>query len=259
MKKLFIVLCFCFSYSLGQETLESVRRQTKAVEVETAREAKLHDEEKKRHADFIETGRKKVLALNAQNQSLRAEMDSMKTELTRLQEARQKTLSTARWYDSKKIKYQESLALAIDSLKPILELDFPYKVDDAVNDISEIASQLKKGHIAPTDALARTIEVFLDRIRLGYTTEVWKGSLALETRSIPGTFMRYGAVASVFMSLDGSEVFWLSRSKTDGYVWQEEAQDMELRSILKEVLKVAEGKTAPKIVQIPVYLKKEGL
>ena len=258
MKKLFFVLCLCFSYSIGQETVESVRRQAKAVEAETAREVKLHDEEKKRHADFIEVGRKKVIALNAQNQSLRAEMDSMKTELVRLQDARQKTLSTARFYDTKKVKYQESLALAIDSLKPLLQSDFPYKIDEAVNSISEISSQLKKGHIAPTDAFARTTEVFLDRIRIGYTTEVWKGSLAFEARSIPGTFMRYGAVASVFVSLDGNEVFWLSRSKDNGYVWQEASQNMEMRSILKEVLKVAEGKTAPKIVQIPVYLKKVG-
>ena len=51
----------------AQETVESVRRQIKAVEAETAREKSMHDAEKKRHAEFVEVGRKKVQNLSAQN------------------------------------------------------------------------------------------------------------------------------------------------------------------------------------------------
>jgi len=256
MKKLFFICVMAISYTMGQESVESVRRQIKAVQAETAREVNLHNEEKKRHSDFIEVGRKKVVALNSQNQSLKAEMDSMKVELSRLKEARQKALSSSRFYENKKIKYQEALALAIDSLQHLFQTDFPYKNEDAVNSVSEIAAQLKKAHISSSDALARTVEVFLERIRMGYTTEVWKGSLPLSTRTVHGTYMRYGAVASIFVSLDGQEVFWLTRSPENNYSWKEASQDMEMRTIIKEALKVAEGKTTPKIVPIPVYLKR---
>jgi len=259
MKKLFLICIIVVSYAMGQETVESVRRQIKAVEAETAREVNLHNEEKKRHSDFIEVGRKKVVALNSQNQSLKMEMDSMKVELSRLKEARQKALSTSKYYENKKAKYQESLALVIDSLQYLFVIDFPYKNDEAITSVSEIASQLKKGHISTADAIARTVEVFLERIRMGYTTEVWKGSLAVDSRTIHGTYMRYGAVASIFVSLDGQDVFWLSRSSENTYVWKNVSEDIEMRSIIKEALKVAEGKTAPKIVPIPVYLKKGAL
>ena len=59
-----------------------------------------------------------------------------------------------------------------------------------------------------------------------------------------------------FVSLDGQEVFWLTRSPENNYSWKEASQDMEMRTIIKEALKVAEGKTTPKIVPIPVYLKR---
>ena len=43
-----------------------MRKQIKAVLAETAKEVNLHNEEKKRHSDFIEVGRKSV-ALNSQS------------------------------------------------------------------------------------------------------------------------------------------------------------------------------------------------
>lgn len=259
MKKLFFICFIVVSYAMGQETVESIRRQIKAVEAEATKEVKLHNEEKKRHADFIEVGRKKVVALNSQNQSLKVEMDSMRTELSRLKDARQKALSVSRFYENKRIKYQESLALAIDSLQYLFKSDFPYKNEEAMTSISEIASQLKKGHISSADALARTVEVFLDRIRMGYSTEVWKGSLVINSQTIHGTYMRYGTVASIFVSLDGQSVFWLAQSPEKEYVWRDVSENMEMRSMLKDALKVAEGKTAPKIVPVPVYLRRGDL
>jgi len=244
--------------SFAQETVESVRRQIKAVEAETVREKNLHDAEKKRHAEFIEVGRKKVQALSSQNRTLKAEIDSLKAELGRLSEMRKKTAGTVRWYESRKGKYAESLAKVIDSLVPVFESDFPYRNEETVKSVQEIASQLHKGLIEADDGLNRTLEVFYDRIRLGYTTEVYKGFLQVDARSVPGTFLRYGAVSSVFVSNDGNDVLWLSRTGDGGYSWQNVSDDIVMRTALKDVMKVAEGKTAPRLVTIPVALPKEG-
>lgn len=241
----------------AQETVESVRRQIKAVEAETAREKSLHDAEKKRHAEFVEVGRKKVQAISSQTKFITAEIDSLKAELKHISDARQKTMGSIKWFESRKAKYNESLALVIDSLVPVFESDFPYRNDEVVSSVKEIADQLHKGVIEADDALNRTLEVFYDRIRLGYTTEVWKGFLQVDARNVPGTYLRYGAVASVFVGNDGNDVLWLSRTEDGGYVWKNVSDDLAMRAALKDVMKVAEGKTAPKLVTIPVALPKE--
>lgn len=245
------------SLSFAQETVESVKKQILAVEKETKREKSLHEAEKKRHEEFIAAGKQKVIALNSQNKALRAELDSMKAEISKLSTARNKASSTVRWYEGKKAKYRDELAKLIESLIPLVETDFPYRNSEAATSLKEIAEQLAKAVISPDDALGRALEIFTDRIKLGYTTEVWKGSLPIENREINGTFMRYGAVASLFISTDGNEVFWLSESNENGYAWENVSANMEMRTLLKDALKVAEGKTAPRLVLIPVSLPKE--
>jgi len=262
MKFPFMNLLVCIGLAAvlcgAQETVESVRRQIKAVEAETAREKNMHDAEKKRHAEFVEVGRKKVQAISAQSKSLKAEMDSLKAELAHISEVRQKTMGTIRWYESRKAKYNESFAKVIDSLVPVFESDFPYRNEETVKSVKEIAEQLHKGVIEADDALNRTLEVFYDRIRLGYTTEVWKGFLQVDARSVPGTYLRYGAVASIFVSNDGNDVLWLARTADGGYSWKNVSDDLAMRTVLKDVMKVAEGKTAPRLVTIPVAFPKEG-
>ncbi|SHJ38672.1 DUF3450 family protein [Fibrobacter sp. UWP2] len=255
--KVFLCLGLASVMAAAQETVESVRRQIKAVEAETAREKSLHDAEKKRHAEFVEVGRKKVQALSSQNKTLKAEIDSLKAELNHISEARQKTLGTVKWFENRKAKYNESFAKVIDSLVPVFESDFPYRNEETVNSVKEIADQLHKGVIEADDALNRTLEVFYDRIRLGYTTEVWKGFLQVDARNVPGTYLRYGAVASVFVSNDGNDVLWLSHTADGGYAWKNVSDDLAMRTVLKDVMKVAEGKTAPRLVMIPVSIPKE--
>ena len=229
----------------AQESVESVRRQIKAVEAETAREKNMHDAEKKRHAEFVEVGRKKVQALSSQNKTLKAEIDSLKAELGHIAEVRQKTMGTIRWYESRKAKYNESFAKVIDSLVPVFESDFPYRNEETVKSVREIAEQLHKGVIEADDAL-------------NHTTEVYKGFLQVDARSVPGTYLRYGAVASVFVSNDGNDVLWLARTADGGYSWKNVSDDLAMRTVLKDVMKVAEGKTAPRLVTIPVAFPKEG-
>ena len=259
VQKLFLCLCLSSIFAFAQETVELVRRQIKAVELETSREKSLHDAEKKRHTEFIEVGRKKVQALSAQNKALLAEIDSLKAEIKNLDDARQKTTGTIHWYESRKQKYQESLAKVIDSLAPAFEADFPYKNEEVVKSLHEIAEQLAKGFVNADDAINRTLEIYYDRIRLGYTTEVYKGFLQVNARNVPGTFLRYGAVASVFVSNDGNDVLWLQRTADGGFAWNNVSEDFAMRTALKDVMKVAEGKTAPRLVTIPVSIPKEGL
>ena len=111
-------------------TLQTVLRQMMAEAPD-----RLHEAEKKRHAEFVEVGRKKVQNLSAQNKALKAEIDSLNVELKKISAARGKTNSSIRFFEGKKTKYADSLAMVIDSLVPFFETDFPYRTDEAVKNI----------------------------------------------------------------------------------------------------------------------------
>jgi hypothetical protein len=258
MKK-FLPLFFLLSLGVtfAAETVDGVRRQIKAVNEETAREKKLHADEKKRHEDFIKSGRDKVVSLNNQKKSLRTEIETMKAELARLNEARNKSAGVAHWYEARKQKYAQDLAKVIEGLVPYFEADFPYRATETAESLKEMASELRKGVIAPDDALGRVLEVFMERIRMGYTTESWDGYLTdAETgKQMQGKYFRYGAVAAIFESADQTEYYWLDHVN-GAYNWKKVPASLELRAQVKDAFRVAEGKAAPHIVRVPVPAEK---
>jgi hypothetical protein len=251
MKFSVLFLMACAAFAFAQETVESVRRETKAVEAQTVREKDLTAQEAKRHAAFVENSKAKAASLGTQEKALKAQIDSLRAETASLKSAKQKAEGTAKWYTNRKTRYGEQLAQILDSLAPSLEADFPYKNAEAATAIRETASKLRKGLSTPEDAIAAVCEILLDRIRLGYTTETWSGYLPVEGRSVAGKFLRFGAVASVFVGQSGDEVYWLAQDST-GYAWLSAGDNLELRASLKDALKVAEGKSVPRLVEVPI-------
>ena len=98
--------------SLGahaQESLNEIRRSIKSVEQETAREKDLTDAEAKRHAAFAETNRQKIASLEQQQNALRGQLDSLRAEIARLHDAKQKTAGGARYFEGRKARYAQGL------------------------------------------------------------------------------------------------------------------------------------------------------
>jgi hypothetical protein len=250
MRKLLILVSMLVVSVSAQESIQEIKRQTKTVEKEGIREKELSQTEKKRHQDFVETAKKKLEAYDGQSATLKAQIDSLRAEASRLDAARLQAAGSSHWVDARKVRYQESLAAALDGLVPVLESDIPFKSREAVEAIRETAGQLRKGTVTPEEALGRAFDVIIDRIQLGYTTENWSGYFPWQGRSLSGKYVRYGAVSALFVSQDGSEVFWLQQ-KASGYEWKSVGENGTLRTLLKEALKVAEGQAPPALVMLP--------
>ncbi|HSQ42749.1 MAG TPA: DUF3450 family protein [Fibrobacteraceae bacterium] len=251
------ILCFVVITSVwAQESLPEIRRQIKAVESETAHENELRQSEKQRHQDFLENARRKLDSYASQSKTLQSQIDSLHQELGRLDEARKQATETSHWAESRRAKYQESLAYSIEKLAPVVESDIPFKREEMAQSLRETASQLRKGLISPDEALGRSFDVLQDRIQMGYTTETWSGYLAWQGRNLSGKFVRYGGVAAIFVSQDGQEVFWLHKLLA-GYDWQA-ATDPLLANSLRETLRVAEGKAPPMLVFLPFPGQEKG-
>jgi hypothetical protein len=244
-----ILLLIAASFSFAQESLSEIQRNIKTVKAETEREKTLMQEELKRHSAFVENAKQKTVVLETQEKELLRQADSLKAEIEKLKNARQKALGTARYYENRKIKYNEELAKIIDSLSLFVENGFPHKNSEAAEALREISSQLKKELISPEAAFGRAWEAMLERVRIGYTAETWSGNLEFEGKTAAGKFFRYGMLASIFISQSGETVLWLN-SKSGK--WENADENFTLRSALKETMRVAEGKTAPKLSLIPI-------
>lgn len=234
----------------AQETLNEVRRQIQAVQRETAKEKELHQAENKRHTQFKENQQEKRRNIENQSQLLRSQMDSLRVEKESLAESARRANGQARLFQQRRERYQRELALYLDTLAKKLEADFPYKATESAVSLRESSAQLSSGIIGPEEALGRTLDLLLDRLQLGYGVEIWSGFHRDGARSIAGKFFRYGAIAAIFVSQDGNEVFFLHGNPHQGYKW-EAVFDFNRRALLKETLKVAEGKAAPRLVSLP--------
>ena len=249
MRFFLLLFLFAANISFAQESVSEIRRNIKTVNAETEREKNLTQAEAKRHSAFVENAKQKTVLLEVQEKELAGQIDSLKAEIEKLKGARQKALGTARYYENRKVKYGEDLAKTIDSLVLFIEQGFPYKNSEAAETLREISSQLRKSVISSEAAFGRAWEVMLERVRLGYTAEIWNGSLELEGKAIAGKFFRYGAISSIFISQNGEMVLWLN-SKNNR--WENAGENLSLRTALKETMRVAEGKTAPKHSLIPI-------
>jgi hypothetical protein len=245
---LLLLLIFA-SFLFAQENLSEIQRNIKTVKAETEREKTLMQEESKRHSAFVENAKQKTAVFETQEKELLKQVDSLKAEVENLKNARQKALGTARYYENRKVKYIEDLAKAIDSLSLFVESGFSHKNNEAAETLREISSQLKRDLISPEAAFGRAWEAMLERVRIGYTAETWSGNLEFENKTIAGKFFRYGMLSAIFISQNGETVLWLN-SKSGK--WESIDENLALRSALKETMRVAEGKAAPKLSLIPI-------
>jgi len=244
-----LLLIFAAMPLFAQESVAEIQRNIKNVKAETEREKNLTEAEAKRHAAYVENSKQKTAIFEEQAKELAGQIDSLKAEIEKLKGARQKALGTARYFESRKTKYIEDLTLAIDSLAIFAEQGFPHKNKEAAETFREISSQLKKSVISPEAAFGRAWETMLERVRLGYTAETWNGNLETDGKTIAGKFFRYGTVACIFVSQNGETVLWLN-SPTGK--WESAGENLMLRTTLKETMRVADGKTAPKLSLIPI-------
>lgn len=251
MKKYFFGLIMIWAaLGWGQENLRDIQRQIKTVRAEKERETQLHQQESSRHQSFLKAMEKKQANLQNQTTTLQQQIDSLKAEIDRLDESKRKAFQTVQWFESRRVQYQKSLANTLDSLVPFLAEDVPFKRQEDMESLQEIAVQLRQGTLFPEEALGRAFDLMMERIQMGFDTETWSGFLNVQHRTLPGKYVRYGAIAAVFVSQDGEEVFYLSH-ENDQYLWKEVSHDLQLRTLFKDALKVAEGKAPPSLVMLP--------
>jgi hypothetical protein len=249
MQKLVVIMMvFMLNFLFAQQGVRELQRETKKVKEEGKRESALHAKEKERHQAFVKSSGTRLAGVKKQLQQVSNQTDSLRKEVERLRNKRRKLRNTTHWYQKQKENYALTLADRIDSLVPRLADDIPYKKAEHIEALKDIAAQLRRQSLTPEEALGRTWSLLLDRIALGYTAEHYPGYFDETGASLPGKYLRYGAIFTLFVSQDGEQVWYRTALSEQ---WISAAKNLELRAQLKETLKIAEGKKAPELAELP--------
>ncbi len=249
---LFCVLTVAlFTPALSQETLSGIQRELTRVEREIEREKKLHNEEKTKSAEFEKRKAEKEMAVKDQIKSMNDKISLLNSKHAQLKKQR---ASLKAGIKSLEVKRQEfGLFVAEKALEAagFFKKDFPYQREKRAAVLEDLATGIKSGAIEPEEAVTRFFAVMEDAISMGYDAEVYSGTYRTNKGKVTdGRYLRLGTALMAFNSLDGKVVAYLLETDS-AYAWVDEDLDLATRQNIKKAIGVAEGKSAPELVNLP--------
>jgi hypothetical protein len=104
--------------------------------------------------------------------------------------------------------------------------------------------------------LARFFSLLQSSLDFAQDTEVYPGAYtATNGGQWEGIYVRLGAVLLAFASSDGREMAYLAHADS-GYAWRDRDLSATARSGIQTAVQVAQGKTAPQLVSLPLEAPK---
>jgi Protein of unknown function (DUF3450) len=255
LKKCFSIPLILLGFIAGsihaQETLSGVQRDLDRVEKEIEKEKDLHKTERKRAAEFETEKAAKLKALQEQIRLTQIKIDSLKRQAETARQKKVMYRSQGMTFQAKQRDFLKALSKQVREMALSLGRDFPYEKDKRVSDLTELAAAIDNGVVNLEDGLNRFFILMQGSLDFAYDTEVYRGSyLATDGSSHEGSYVRMGAVLLAFADENAKIAAYLSKEDS-GYVWKDQDLAPETRQDIFTAVKVAQGKVAPQLVNIP--------
>jgi len=135
----------------------------------------------------------------------------------------------------------------IDSIDRFVQLDVPFLEEERKARIAELNKTMKRADVTGAEKFRQIMEAYQVENEYGRTIEAYRGSLKLGDREKTVDFLRFGRIALVYQSLDGSEAG----------VWSQEARDWvpldsSYRTAIRDGLRIARKQSAPDLIRLPL-------
>ena len=245
-------ILFSVSSSFAQNSTKQLEREIAKIKKEIQTEKDRFAREKERATLFEQQSSKRLRDSDQQYRLIKSQSDSLRKEVNSLKASNKKLSGSAYYYQNKRKKYAASLAVLLDSLAAGVLSGFPFESESHSEALKSTASGLRSGAIPPEEGLSRAWAVLMARIKKGYESERYSGTLSTEEGELSGTYLRFGQAMMLFKDQDGNQLKYLSNQGE--YKWESVPQDIELRRQFKEIFDVMEGKVPPQLVKVPVRL-----
>ncbi len=235
----------------AQETLSSVQRDLDRVDKEIEREKEMHKTERKRAGEYETEKAAKLKALQDQIKITQGKIDSLKKQALRAQAQKSSMKAQTMAYQNRQKEFLKSLITQIQSMAKSLDKDFPYDKEKRISDLNELAKAIESGTVGLEDGLSRFFILMQNSLNFAYETEMYRGTyLATDGTSHEGNFIRMGAALLAFADEDGKIAAYITKNDT-GYSWQDQNLSPEIKTEIFTAVKVAQGKVAPQLVNLP--------
>jgi hypothetical protein len=141
----------------------------------------------------------------------------------------------------------------IDALNVFVSLDVPFLEEERAERILDLRKLMHRADVTEAEKYRRIMEAYQIENDYGRTIEAYRSILARDGKEITVNFLRVGRIALVYQTLDESEAgAWNQETRS----W--EPLDANLRSAIRNGLRIARKQSAPDLIRLPLLAPTRG-
>lgn len=139
----------------------------------------------------------------------------------------------------------------VESLEKFVALDLPFKVEERESKVRRLKKLLIDADRSVADKYRNVLEAFQREVDYGRSIEAYQEELKIGRSERIVDVLRVGRIGLYYLTLNGEEGGWWNRAKGK---WQPlpEANRLATRQAIRKGLKIAEDKSVPALITLPV-------
>jgi hypothetical protein len=221
------------------EVIDTRSEGNKAIEASQERIETLSDETDTLLSQY-RTALKQIDSLDLYNSQMRDLLSGQEKELGSLQSQLDQVQIVGR-------SVTPLMILMIDSLEKFVGLDLPFLSDERTQRVAELRKLMTRPDVTAAERFRQITEAYQIESEYGRTIETYRGTLKIDGQESTVDFLRFGRIALVYQSLDGSEAA----------AWDRDTQkwiplDGSDRSAIRDALRIARKQAAPDLIRLPL-------
>ncbi len=222
-----------------EEVIDTRAEGNKATEASQQRIEAISDETDSLLAQY-RTALKQIDSLDLYNAQMRDLLAAQEKELSSLASQLERVQLVGR-------SVTPLMILMIDALEKFVGLDMPFLLEERDKRVANLRALMARSDVTTAERFRQIMEAYQIESEYGRTIEAYRSTVKLDDRESTVDFLRFGRIALVYQTLDGSEAaVWDKEEKA----WKPlEASD---RSAIRDALRIARKQAAPDLIRLPL-------
>jgi septal ring factor EnvC (AmiA/AmiB activator) len=134
----------------------------------------------------------------------------------------------------------------IDAIENFVELDVPFLPEERADRMADLHDVMVRSDVTDAERYRRIVEAYQIENEFGRTIEAYQGELNLDGSTRQVDFLRFGRVAFLYQTLDGSETgVWDQKKRA----WLDAS---EYASAARLGIRMARKQVAPDLLRLPL-------
>jgi hypothetical protein len=135
----------------------------------------------------------------------------------------------------------------IDAVDAFVRLDTPFLIEERRGRIAGLHEMMGRADVSNAEKFRQIMEAYQIENEYGRTIEAYRSNLERDGKEITVDFLRFGRIALVYQTLDGSETgVWDPATNT----WT--VLDDDYRTPIRQGLRIARKQSAPDLIRLPL-------